>query len=126
MEMKIDSDSLLIDGSVFGKSDDICYLALFKNEVNQKAWFFGQILLSKYYMVFDSTPNLEDTKYTNAISFAPINPDGLTREVMLHSSPSVKLDLKLTNLDFNSLNDTTNPFFPALKMKEKMQEKEVE
>ena len=32
--MSIDSTALLVDGSVFGRSGNICYLAIFKNEVN--------------------------------------------------------------------------------------------
>jgi len=51
--LEFDSKRLLIPGTEVGDSENTCYLAVFGQNAKQDAWYFGNVILSDYYLVFD-------------------------------------------------------------------------
>jgi len=47
----------LANGTLFGDSAFTCYFPVFRsNLTDQNTWYLGNVLLEKYYTVFDATP----------------------------------------------------------------------
>jgi hypothetical protein len=59
VKYRIDMDqrNLLVPGNHMGGTSNQCYFAIFESkEIEQDQWYFGNILMEDYYIVYDSTP----------------------------------------------------------------------
>ena len=57
--MELILEDYLVKGSHVGDSDEFCYCPVFIADDDSKIWYFGNMFLNDYYVVFDMTPYTE-------------------------------------------------------------------
>lgn len=70
-----------LDGNVLGGSADSCYIPVFRSQLNDNRWYFGNFFTSYFYLVFDQTPIEEFGKDYIQIGIAPRSSVPLVGEV---------------------------------------------
>ena len=66
------SNYFMVEGSVFGDSDDSCFIPVFKSP-DQNVWYIGNLVMNYFYLVFDMTPFDEHGKDYIQVGVAPIS-----------------------------------------------------
>ena len=59
VNLKVYGGDLLISGRQLGLDDDNCFLGVFRSKRSQSTWYVGNLVMRKYYVVYDMTPHTE-------------------------------------------------------------------